>query len=70
VVKFFSSHIFTNLLLSLPKKNLFKSVNIWQNCREEGGLHIDDREQKQFTVTLMTQMCMVNHSVGCAIWTL
>jgi len=29
-----------NLLLSPPMKRPFKSVNIWQNCRQEGGLHI------------------------------
>ena len=39
----FSSHIFTNLLLSLQvKKKLFKSVNIWQNYRQEGGLHVHE----------------------------
>jgi len=26
-----------------------------QGNLEEGGLHVDDREQKQFSVTLMTQ---------------
>jgi len=29
-----------NLLLGPPVKRPFKSVNIWQNCRQEGGLHI------------------------------
>ena len=47
----------------------FKSVNIWQNCRQEGGLHVDDHEQKQFRVTLTTQMRIIDHSVGCAVWT-
>jgi len=45
-------------------------VNIWQNCRQEGGLHVDDPEQKQFPVALMTQLHIINHSVGCAVWTL
>ena len=35
------------LNVCLPvKKNLIKLVNIWQNCRKEGGLHVADREQK------------------------
>ena len=29
-----------NLFMILPVKRPFKSVNIWQNCRQEGGLHI------------------------------
>jgi len=66
----FNSHTSTNLLPSLTVKKLFKSVNIWQNCREEGGLHVDDCEQKHFPVTLMTQMRIINHSAGCAVWAL
>ena len=50
-------------------KKLFKSANIWQNCRQEGGLHVDDCEEMQFSVTLMTHMHIINHSVGCAVWT-
>jgi len=33
-------------------------------------LHVDDGEQKQFPVTLMTQMRIIDHSVGCAVRTL
>ena len=63
----FSTDIFTNILPSVPvKKKLLKSVNIWQHCRQEDGLHVDDGEQKQFPVTLMTQMRIIDHSVGCA----
>jgi len=51
-------------------EKLFKQVNIWQTCRQEGGLHVDNREQKQFLVMLMTQMHISDHSVGCAVWTL
>ena len=40
--KIVSSHIFSNLLFSLPVKTHFKSLNIRQNCKQEGGLHIDD----------------------------
>ena len=37
-IEIFYSYIFINLLLRLPvKKKLFKSVNTWQNCRQEGG---------------------------------
>jgi len=36
------------------EKKLSQPVNIWQKCRQEGGLHVVDREQKQFLVTLMT----------------
>jgi len=50
-------------------KKLFKSANIWQNCRQEAGLHVDDCEEMQFSVTLMTHMHIINHSVGCAVWT-
>jgi len=32
-VGIFDNYITTNLLLNLPK-----SVNIWQSCRQEGGL--------------------------------
>ena len=32
--------------MSASEKNLIKLVNIWQNCRKEGGLHVADREQK------------------------
>ena len=38
--------------------------------QELGGLQVDDREQKQFLVTLMTQMCVIDNSMGCAVWTL
>jgi len=70
VVKFSTAIFFKkNLLLSLSVKKLFKSVNIWQNCRQEGGLHVD-RGQNQFPVTLMMQMHIIDHSVGCAVWTL
>jgi len=31
------------------------------------GLQIDDRKQKQFLVTLMTQMRIIDHSVGCSV---
>jgi len=31
------------------------------------GLHVNDREQKQFPVTLMTHVRIINHSVGCAV---
>jgi len=51
-------------------EKLFKSVNIGQNRRQEGELHAHDSEQKQFPVTLMTQMRTIDHSVGCAVWTL
>jgi len=45
----FNSHIFTNLLLKFAsEKKLFKSVNIWQNCRQEGGLRVDDQEKSGF----------------------
>jgi len=66
--KIFNSHIFTSLLLSVLVKK-FKLVNIWQNCRQEGGLHFDDCEQKQFPVMLMTQMQIIDYSVGCGVWT-
>ena len=69
VVKFSTAIFKKNLLLSLSVKKLFKSVNIWQNCRQEGGLHVD-RGQNQFPVTLMMQMHIIDHSVGCAVWTL
>ena len=52
---------------SASEKKLSKSVNSWQNCRQEGGLHVDDREQMQFAVTLMTQIRIMDHSVGCAV---
>jgi len=45
-------------------------MNIWQNCRQEGGLHVDDREQTQFPVALMTQMHIIDYSVGCEVLTL
>jgi len=46
----------------------FKLVNIWQHCRQEGGLLVDDDpEQKQFPVSLMTQMRIIDDSVGCAV---
>jgi len=54
--KIFNGHIYKNLLLSLPVKKLFKSVNVWQNCKQEGGLHVDDHEQKQFPMMLMTHI--------------
>ena len=38
-------------------------MNIWQNRRQEGELHAHDSEQKQFPVTLMTQMRTIDHSV-------
>jgi len=37
-----------NLLLSPSVKRPFKSVNIWQNCRQEGGLHITISGTKYF----------------------
>jgi len=43
-------------------------VSIGQNCRQEGGLHVDDCEQKQFSVTLMMQMRVIDHSVGCVVY--
>ena len=54
--KIFNGHIYKNLLLSLPVKKLVKSVNVWQNCKQEGGLHVDDHEQKQFPMMLMTHI--------------
>jgi len=47
VTTHFVANIVTHLLLSLPVKNRFELVNMWQNCRQEGQLmHIDDREQR------------------------
>jgi len=66
VVKFSIAIYFTKLLLNLLVKN-FKSVNIWQNCRQEVRLHFGDRKQRQFPVTLMTQMRIIDHSVGYAV---
>ena len=65
----FTSLIFTNFLLSLPVKKILKSAHIWQNCRQECGLHVDECVQKQFPVMLMIHMCIIEHSVGCAIRT-
>ena len=48
-------------------KKRLKSVNMWQNCRQEVGLRVDDRGQRQFLVTLMTQMRVIDHFVGCAV---
>ena len=31
--------------------------------------NVDDREQKQFPATLMTQTRIIDHSVDCAVWT-
>jgi len=66
VVKFSIAMYFTKLLLNLLVKN-FKSVNISQNCRQEVRLHFGDRKQRQFPVTLMTQMRIIDHSVGYAV---
>ena len=68
--KISNSHIFINLLLRLPVIKLFKSANTWQDCRQEGRLHVDDGEQKQFPVTLMTLMHIIDHCVGCAVWSM
>ena len=66
----FNWHFYKYIAECASEKKLLKSVNIWQHCRQEDGLQVDDGEQKQFPVTLMTQMRIIHHSVGCAVWTL
>jgi len=53
--KFLITIFFYKFIAESASVKIFKLVNIWQNCRQEGGLHVD-REQKQFPVTLMTHM--------------
>ena len=42
----------------------FKSVNIWKNLRQEGGLHIDSHSFLRYW-----WQCTVDHSARCAVWT-
>ena len=37
-------------------KRPFKSVNIWQNCRQEGGLHITISGTKYFHKVVLQHM--------------
>ena len=71
--KIFSSHIFTNLLLSLPVKK--KTFWNWWTFGKIAGKKVD------CTVVIVSkgsflwcwwrmQMRIIDHSVGCAVWTL
>ena len=51
----FSIAAFYIFIAESASEKVFKSVNISQNCGREGGLHVDDREEKQFPVTLMAR---------------